>query len=78
MLGLDSHRDSLAIRRRIGYCPGDLALWANLTGQQVIDYLANLRGGVDPARVAELAERMNADLTGAAASTPPATARRSG
>lgn len=63
VLGLDSHRDSLAIRRRVGYCPGDLALWANLTGQQVIDYLANLRGGVDPARVAELAERMNADLT---------------
>ncbi len=63
VLGLDSHADSLQIRRRTGYCPGDLALWPNLTGRQVIDYMANLRGGVDAAHVAELAERMNADLT---------------
>ena len=63
VLGLDSHRDSLAIRRRIGYCPGDLALWSHLTGRQVVDYLANLRGGVDETAVAVLAERLNADLS---------------
>ena len=63
VLGLDSHADSLAIRRRTGYCPGDLALYANLTGRQMIDYFANLRGGVDGAYVDKLAERFQADLS---------------
>ncbi len=63
VLGLDSHTDSVAIRRRVGYCPGDLALWPNLTGQQVIDYMANLRGGVDRAAIDALAERLHADLS---------------
>lgn len=63
VLGLDSHVDSLAIRRRTGYLPGDLALYGNLTGQEVIDYFANLRGGVDTAHVGELAERFRADLS---------------
>ncbi len=63
VLALDSHADSLQIRRRIGYCPGDLALYSNLTGRQVIDYMANLRGGVDGAQVDALAERFNADLS---------------
>ena len=63
IFGLDSHRDSLAVRRRVGYCPGDLALYANLTGGQVIDYFANLRGGVDTAYTRSLAERFRADLS---------------
>ncbi len=63
VLGLDAHADSLAIRRRVGYCPGDLALYASLTGRQVIDYFANLRGGVDAGYVEELAERLRADLS---------------
>ncbi|MDQ6727586.1 MAG: ABC transporter ATP-binding protein [Actinomycetota bacterium] len=63
VLGLDSHRDSLEIRRRVGYLPGDLALYSNLTGQEVVDYFANLRGGVDRAFIAELAERFRADLS---------------
>jgi ABC-2 type transport system ATP-binding protein len=63
VLGMDSHAESLAIRRRVGYLPGDLALYGNLTGQEVIDYFANIRGGVDTAHVAELAERFRADLS---------------
>jgi ABC-2 type transport system ATP-binding protein len=63
VLGLDSHSDSLDIRCRVGYLPGDFALYSNLTGQELIDYFANLRGGVDHAVVHELAERFQADLS---------------
>jgi ABC-2 type transport system ATP-binding protein len=47
VLGLDTIRDSLAIRRRVGFLPGDLALYPKLTGRVVLDYFAQLRGGVD-------------------------------
>ncbi|GAB3126011.1 ABC transporter ATP-binding protein [Glaciibacter psychrotolerans] len=63
ILGLDSHTDSLAIRRRVGYVPGDLALYPNLTGRETIRYFARLRGGVEQAVVDELAQRLQADLT---------------
>lgn len=63
VLGLDMHADSLQIRRRIGYVPGDLALYPKLTGRQTIKYFAGLRGGVDMRYVDELAERLNADLS---------------
>lgn len=63
ILGLDSHRDAFAIRPRIGYVPGDLALYPNLTGQDTITYFANLRGGVDWDYVGVLAERLDADLS---------------
>ena len=62
VLGLDSREGSLEIRRRIGYLPGDFALYPKLTGRAVLDYLAELRGGVD-ARVRDsLVERFDADL----------------
>lgn len=63
VLGRDIRKDSLAIRRRIGYLPGDLALYPKLTGRQTLNYFAQLRGGVDPTYVDELAERLQADLS---------------
>ncbi|MGB3829752.1 MAG: ABC transporter ATP-binding protein [Ornithinimicrobium sp.] len=63
ILGLDTHRDSVKIRRHIGYLPGDLAMYPKLTGKDTLTYFANLRGGVDWSYVHELAERLNADLT---------------
>ncbi len=63
ILGMDSHRQAVEIRRHIGYVPGDLALYPNLTGRDTLTYFANLRGGVDWAYVDELAERLEADLT---------------
>lgn len=63
ILGMDAHRDSAAIRARIGYVPGDLALYPRLTGRQTLDYFAKLRGGVDQRYVTELAERFEADLS---------------
>ena len=63
IVGLDSHSDSVEIRNYIGYVPGDLALYPNLTGKDTITYFANLRGGVDWSYVDELADRLDADLS---------------
>ncbi len=63
IVGLDSHSDSVEIRRHIGYVPGDLAMYPNLTGRDTITYFANLRGGVDWSYVDALADRLDADLS---------------
>ena len=63
ILGLDTHSEVLAIRRHIGYIPGDLALYPNLTGRDTLTYFANMRGGVDWSYVDELAERLDSDLS---------------
>ncbi len=63
ILGLDCHRDSVEIRRHIGYLPSDLALYPNLTGRDTLTYFANLRGGVEWGYVDALAERLDADLS---------------
>ncbi len=63
ILGLDSHEKSVEIRRHIGYVPGDLAMYPNLTGRDTLTYFSNLRGGVDWSYVDQLAERLDADLS---------------
>ncbi len=62
ILGLDIGRDSLAIRRRLGFLPGDLALYPKLTGRVMLDYFAQLRGGVDRRVRDSLVDRLGADL----------------
>lgn len=62
ILGMDTHDKAVEIRRHIGYVPGDLALYPNLTGKDILTYFANLRGGVDWLYVDEIAERLDADL----------------
>ena len=62
MLGLDTITDSLEIRRRVGFLPGDFALYPKLTGRAMLDYLAELRGGVDPRVRDSLVERFGADI----------------
>jgi len=63
ILGLDCHKESVEIRRHLGYLPSDLALYPNLTGKDTLTYFANLRGGVEWSYVEELSERLGADLT---------------
>ena len=63
VLGLDPWRDAVALHRRLAYVPGDVSLWPNLTGGEVIDLLGRLRGGLDPQRRAELIERFDLDPT---------------
>lgn len=63
VLGLDSRRDAVEIRRHLGFLPSDLALYPNLTGKQTLQYLAHLRGGVDQHWVDTLGERFDAELS---------------
>ena len=58
---IDTSVDPVAIHRRIGYIPGEFALYDRLTGGQTIDYFANLRGGVDKAYRARLIETLDVD-----------------
>src|SRR6516225_1520189 len=61
VLGIDTRSDSLEIRRRVGFLPGDLAPYPKLSGRAFLDYLGQLRGGVDPRARDALAERFDAD-----------------
>lgn len=63
VLGLDPWRDAVTLHRRLAYVPGDVALWPNLTGGEIIDLLGRLRGGIDPARRRDLLERFELDPT---------------
>lgn len=63
IFGLDVHRDSVQVRRRIGNLPGDLVLWDHMTGWELVDFLGGLRGGVDKRYVRELVERLAIDMT---------------
>lgn len=61
LLGGDPWRDATSLHRRLAYVPGDVSLWPNLSGGEVIDLLGRLRGGVDKRRRAELLERFDLD-----------------
>jgi ABC-2 type transport system ATP-binding protein len=61
VFGIETSADPVAIHRRIGYLPGEFALFDRLTGGQTIDYFANLRGGVDPLYQADLVARFDLD-----------------
>jgi ABC-2 type transport system ATP-binding protein len=63
LLGGDPWRETAALHRRLAYVPGEVNLWPNLTGGEVIDLLADLRGGLVPARRADLLERFELDPT---------------
>ena len=63
LLGGDPWREVESLHRRLAYVPGDVALWPNLTGGEVIDVLARLRGGVDEKRRASMLERFDLDPT---------------
>jgi ABC-2 type transport system ATP-binding protein len=62
VLGLDAHRQSLEIKRRVGYLTGELPQYPGVKAARVVGLLAGLRGGVDPARISLLAERLQLDL----------------
>ena len=60
---IESSADPVAIHRRVGYIPGEFALYDRLTGGQTLEYFANLRGGVDPAYQRSLVERFELDTS---------------
>ncbi len=63
LLGGDPWREGPELHRRLAYVPGDVSLWPELTGGEVIDLLGRLRGGYDPKRRADLLERFHLDPT---------------
>jgi ABC-2 type transport system ATP-binding protein len=63
LLGGDPRRDVVALHRRLAYVPGDVTLWPNLTGGEIIDLLGRLRGGLDRARRDDLLRRFDLDPT---------------
>jgi ABC-2 type transport system ATP-binding protein len=62
VLGLDSHRDSVAIHRRVGYLPGDLALFGRMTARDHVERFARARALRGTGRSADVAERFELDL----------------
>lgn len=59
LLGHDCQRDGLAARSNIGYLPGEMGIYSDMTGREVLDLLAGLRHqSVDHMRRGELQERL--------------------
>lgn len=63
IFGQDAQQHSVELHRRIGFLPGELNLWKHLSGQQVINYIGGVRGGVDAAYVRQLTDRLQLDLS---------------
>jgi len=63
VFGLDAWRDAVEIHKRVAYVPGDVTLWPNLTGGEVIDLFVNLRGKHDKSRREKLLEMFDLDPT---------------
>jgi ABC-2 type transport system ATP-binding protein len=63
LLGGDPWNNATELHRRLAYVPGDVTLWPNLTGGEVIDLLGRLRGGLDLAKKRQLLERFDLDPT---------------
>jgi ABC-2 type transport system ATP-binding protein len=63
LLGRDPWADAVDLHREMAYVPGDVTLWPSLTGGEIIDLLARMRGGIDEARRAELIQRFDFDPT---------------
>ena len=63
LLGRDPWTDAVELHRRVAYVPGDVTLWRNLSGGEVIDLYGKLRGGLDKTRRADLIDRFELDPT---------------
>lgn len=62
LFGKDVRRERAEIHRHVGYLPGELAFWPELSGRENIVYLARLRGGVDEPYLTDLADRLDIDV----------------
>jgi ABC-2 type transport system ATP-binding protein len=62
VLGLDAWRDAVEVHHRVGYLPGEPALYGRLTGRQHVSYFSHLRRDADGRRAVLLADRLDLDL----------------
>lgn len=63
LFGQDPWRDAAVLHHRLAYVPGEVNLWPNLSGGEIIDLLGRLRGGLDEQRRASLIQRFDLDPT---------------
>jgi ABC-2 type transport system ATP-binding protein len=63
LLGGDPWSDAVELHRRLAYVPGDVTLWPNITGGEVIDLLGRLRGGLDEEKRERLLDQFELDPT---------------
>jgi ABC-2 type transport system ATP-binding protein len=61
VFGMDAWKDAVEIHKRIAYVPGDVNLWPNLTGGEVVDLFVSLRGKHDKARREKLLQSFDLD-----------------
>ncbi len=62
IFGMDSRKDSVAIRKRIGYIPGDFGLYGHMTGWKFLEYFGKARGKYDAEAAKAYAKRMDIKL----------------
>jgi ABC-type multidrug transport system ATPase subunit len=62
IFGLDTQRQSVPVKKLVGYLPGELPQFGGLRGSEVVAYIAGLRGGVDREFVSAICERLELDL----------------
>jgi len=63
IFGKDVSQSGLEIRKHVGYVPGELAMYDNMTGRDFLTYFAHLRNGIDWKYVEELAKRLDCNLS---------------
>ena len=62
IFGLDTDRDAVAVKKRVGYVPGELPQFGGWRGSEIVAYIAGLRGDLDDAEVEAVAKRLDLDL----------------
>lgn len=63
LFGKDAQADSVALRARIGFMPGDMNLWMDYTGRETVNYFSRIRGGDYTVNVKKLTDRLDLDLS---------------
>ena len=63
IFGLDVDRDSVPLKKRIGYVPGELPQWGGWRGTEIVAYLAGIRGNIAGADIEAVAKRLDLDLS---------------
>ena len=63
IFGLDSERDSVQLKHRIGYVPGELPQWGGWRGSEIVAYIAGIRGGVRDENIEQVAATLDLDLS---------------
>jgi ABC-2 type transport system ATP-binding protein len=62
IFGLDVERDAVAVKKRVGYVPGELPQYGGWRGSEIVAYVAGLRGNIDDAMIETLAKVLDLDL----------------